>query len=114
MTPGRILVIECKDLQYRKTVGEIAEQLADYRGEQRRDGKADDLRKHLDRVAVLKAHRERVANYLKLDHAEASDGGAVIKIEGHLVFRHPVPMRFAWEHMAGKIHLSLFADLQSL
>ena len=31
---GRVLVsIECKDLHYRKTEGEIAEQLADFRGQ---------------------------------------------------------------------------------
>jgi hypothetical protein len=91
---GRVLLIECKDLQYRKTVGEIAEQLADYRGELRRDGTPDDLRKHLDRVAVLEAYPERMAKYLKLDTTNTYEGGGAAKIEGHLVFRHPVPMRF--------------------
>jgi hypothetical protein len=110
----KILIVECKDLQYRKTVGEIAEQLADYRGELRRNGTPDDLRKHLDRIAVLRAHGERVVRYLKLGTAGGCDGDAAEKIEGHLVFRDPVPMRFAWEHMAEKIHLSVFTDLAAL
>ena len=103
---GRVLVIECKDLQYRKTFGEVAEQLADYRGELRPNGQPDDLKKHLDRVAILRASDQRVAEYLGLS--------GPIQLEGHLVFKHPVPMRFAWEHMAGQIQLSLFDDLARL
>jgi hypothetical protein len=103
---GRVLAIECKDLQYKKTPGEVAEQLADYTGEIRSDGKRDDLRKHLDRVDLLKVNSQRVASYLKAPNP--------IQVEGHLVFKNPVPMRFAWEHMASKIQLSLFDDLAQI
>jgi hypothetical protein len=106
VSSGRVLLIECKDLQYRKTMGEVAEQLADYRGEMRRDGKPDDLRKHLDRVAILQANVDRVGRQLNLPVPP--------QLEGHLVFKNPVPMKFAWQHMAGKIHLSLFSDLNHL
>jgi hypothetical protein len=106
VSSGRVLLVECKDLQYRKTMGEVAEQLADYRGEMRRDGKPDDLRKHLDRVAVLQANVDRVGRQLNL--------AVRPQLEGHLVFKNPVPMKFAWRHMTGKIHLSLFSDLDQL
>jgi len=49
----RVLIIECKNVQYRKTVGEIAEQLSDFRGEIGRDGKPDLLLKHLNRVDLI-------------------------------------------------------------
>jgi hypothetical protein len=33
---------------------------------------------------------------------------------GHLVFKNPVPMQFAWDKMASKIKLSLFDQLEKL
>jgi hypothetical protein len=72
----------------------------------RRDGKRDDLRKHLDRAAILQANSDHVAKHLKLTCRPG--------LEAHLVFKNPVPMSFAWEHMAGKVRLSLFQDLAEL
>lgn len=83
----RILVMECKDLQFRKTYGEIAEQLMDFAGEVDEDGKRDLLRKHLDRVELLRAHAAVAARFLGL--------GDECVIESHLVFKNPVPMQFA-------------------
>ncbi len=103
---SRVLVIECKDLQFRRTVGEVAEQLADFRGEVRSDGKPDDLKRHLNRLGVLTAQKLAVSKTLKL--------ASPIQIEGHLVFKNPVPMRFAWDHIASRIQLSLFAELDRL
>lgn len=103
---GRVLAIECKDLQYHKTIGEVAEQLSDFRGETRKDGKPDHLKRHLDRLEVLKAEKETVASRLGIT--------ASIQIEGHLVFKNFVPMQFAWKHMENKVHLSLFKDLHLL
>lgn len=57
-TTQRILVIECKDVHFRKTYGEIAEQLTDFRGEIRSNGKPDMLKKHLDRIDQI---RENIA-----------------------------------------------------
>jgi hypothetical protein len=99
----RILAIECKDVQFRKTPGEVAEQLADFRGELKPTGKPDLLRKHLNRIEVLNANIDDVARRLKLNPP--------VSIEGHLVFRNPVPMQYAWEHMASRIRLSLFKEL---
>lgn len=85
---GRVLIMECKDLQFRKTYGEIAEQLADYRGWSSADGKKrDSLRKHLDRMAVLREHPVELARFLEMS--------CISNLESHLVFSHPVPMMFS-------------------
>ncbi|HUY85962.1 MAG TPA: hypothetical protein VMU77_02515, partial [Acidimicrobiales bacterium] len=89
---NRVLAMECKDVQYLKTLGEVAEQLADFRGEVRADDKPDHLKRHLDRLDRLRANRDSVSKFLRL--------GPSIEVEGHLVFRNPVPMQFAWDKMA--------------
>jgi hypothetical protein len=103
---GRVLVMECKDLKFHKTMGEVAEQLSDFRGEVRADGRPDHLRRHLDRIELLAEYKPALSKTLKLSSA--------IQIEGHLVFKNPVPMQFAWARMASKVRLSLFADLDRL
>lgn len=103
---GRVLAIECKDLQFNKTLGEVAEQLADFRGEYRTDGKPDHLKRHLNRLEVLAVNQGEVSKALKL--------AAPIQIEGHLVFKNPVPMRFARDRMATRINVSLFEELDRL
>lgn len=97
---GRVLIIECKDVQYRKTYGEIAEQLADFRGEMRANGKRDELRKHLDRMDVIRTHLDAVSRFTGL--APLAD------VESHLMFKHPVPMEFALRHIGGKVTVSRF------
>jgi hypothetical protein len=103
---GRVLVMECKDLQFHKTMGEIAEQLSDFRGEVRADGKPDHLKRHLNRLDILSGLTPEISKALKID--------SPIQVEGHLVFKNPVPMRFAWDNMASRIRLSLFAELDRL
>lgn len=85
---GRVLIMECKDLQFRKIYGEIAEQLSDYRGRTSADGKRrDSLRKHLDRMALLREHPVELVRFLGF--------GSMGKLESCLVFSHPVPMMFS-------------------
>jgi hypothetical protein len=103
---GRVLAMECKDLQFHKTIGEVAEQLADFRGEIGSDGKPDHLRRHLNRLEVLAAHHAAVSKALNL--------ASPIQIEGHVVFRNPVPMKFAWDHLSSRVRLSLFDELDRL
>jgi len=103
---GRVLAIECKDLEYNKTIGQVAEQLSDFRGELRSNGKPDHLRKHLDRLDVLNTCKAEIGKFLKLPDP--------INLEAHLVFRNLVPMKFAWERMASKVRLSLFTELDQL
>jgi hypothetical protein len=103
---GRVLIIECKDVQYRKTYGEIAEQLADFRGEIWPDGKRDYLRRHLDRVDLISSHLQALAKFVGMP---AVDG-----IESHLVFKHPVPMEFALQHMAERVSVGIFDRLERI
>jgi hypothetical protein len=100
---GRVLIIECKDVQFRKTYGEIAEQLADFRGGHRSDGKPDDLRKHLDRMDVIRQHLAAVATFTGMCEG--------IQPESHLVFRNPVPMEFALRHMVKQVSVGTFDRL---
>jgi hypothetical protein len=103
---GRVLVIECKDLQYQKTDGEVAEQLADFRGQPRSNGKPDDLLKHLKRVEIISANTSALAKFVGFDHPP--------KIESCMVFKHPVPMQFVWERMKKRVELRVFDNLDTI
>jgi len=103
---GRVLLIECKDLQYQKTHGEIAEQMSGFRGELDDDGKPDRLRKHLDRFDIVSAHMSAVEQFTKIQ--------GDLKIECHLVFRNPVPMKYMWDRLAHRVRLSLFGEIQAI
>lgn len=103
---GRVLVIECKDVQYRKTYGEIAEQLTDFRGEVRANGKRDELRKHLDRMDVIREHLAAVSRLTAIM--------PLPDVESHLMFRHPVPMQFALKHIAEQVTVSRFDQIAAI
>ncbi len=104
--PVRVLVVECKDVQFSKTHGEIAEQLADFRGEVRSDGRRDELRKHLDRMGIIRAHLLEVSRFVGLEGLSG--------VESHLVFRHPVPMEFALRTMAEHVTVSRLASIKTI
>jgi hypothetical protein len=87
-------------------MGEVAEQLHDFRGELLADGRPDLLKKHLDRVTIVKSRSSAVARALKV--------GVPVTIEGHIVFKNPVPMRFVADQLAAKIRVSLFDELDQL
>jgi hypothetical protein len=102
---GRVLVIECKDVHFRKTYGEIAEHLADFRGELRENGRKDYLLKHLDRVALLRREADALQKYVGLDKSP--------KIESHLMFKNTVPMEFALRTIGDRVAVSSFDQLSS-
>ena len=103
---GRVLLIECKDVQYRKTFGEIAEQLAEFRGEINDRGKRDYLLKHLDRIELARAHLSAVAKFVSMPGLAA--------VETHLVFRNPVPMKFALENLRQRVETHIFSELDDI
>ena len=103
---GRVLAIECKDVQFRKTLGEMAEQLASFRGGLNSRGKPDYLAKHLDRMQVLRDHLADVAKYTGFQN--------LTDVESHLMFRHPVPMEHALKNMSEKVTVSHFANVRDL
>jgi len=78
---GAVYVIECKQLQTKKTPGEMAEQLSKYSGE----GKQDKLRKHLARLFVLRRHKNELSKKL---------GFEVKHVHGAVIFSNHVPMQF--------------------
>lgn len=98
--------MECKDLLFGKTHGELAEQMSKFKGEIRPDGKPDLLLKHLNRMEISRANLHAVREFT---HCSVD-----ITIECHLVFKYPVPMKFAWDRLAHMVTLNLFADLHKL
>jgi hypothetical protein len=102
----RVLVVECKDVQYRKTLGEISEQLADFRGELTEDRKPDLLKRHLDRVDIIRTNADALASAIGFSHSPI--------IESHLIFRNPVPMQFAWRRMEQHVKLHVFSDMKTI
>ncbi|VAW77333.1 hypothetical protein MNBD_GAMMA12-3179 [hydrothermal vent metagenome] len=100
----RILLIECKDVQFRKTPSEIAEQLADFRGVINDNGKPDYLLKHLNRIKIITTNYEALLSYAGMDVNSI--------IEGHLIFKNAVPMQYAWEHMKEICSISIHSDLE--
>lgn len=102
---GRVLLVECKDLHFHKTMGEIAEHLADFRGGIDEKGRPDHLRKHLDRHAVVTEHRDAVMRYTRLP--------GPVRIECHVVFRDPVPVAVQ-KRMVPEVRMTLFSDLATI
>jgi len=102
----RVLVIECKHLHYHKATGEVAEQLTDYRGRMKRNGKPDDLLKHLNRLEILTARSAALCRAIGID-----DG---IEIEGWILFRNPVPMLYAWKDLEAKTKIATFDDIENV
>jgi hypothetical protein len=54
---------------------------------------------------VISEHSDAVAKYV---------GISATKLEGHLVFKNPVPMKFAWSRMEKKLPLHIFSDLDKI
>jgi hypothetical protein len=103
----RVLVIECKHLQFHKNLGEIAEQLSDYQGKTKRNGKPDDLLKHLNRMEVLRARRALLRKKLKIMGR--------MRIEGWIVFKHSVPMLYAWNRLRNKsLNMTTYDELEQI
>jgi hypothetical protein len=103
---GRVLAIECKDLHFHKTLGEVAEQLSDFRGETKPDGKRDLLRKHLDRIITMESHKSAIRKLLALEEDP--------QIEAYVVFKNPVPMEFSWPKTMPTVQPLLASQLGTL
>ncbi len=83
-------VIEAKDIKLCRTLAETAQRLSEYRGQALASGKPDNLLRHLNRVAYVRAHAADLAKRSKL-----SD---IPQIHGMVVIDSPQPMAFSRPH----------------
>ncbi|MBE0533618.1 MAG: hypothetical protein IH626_22570 [Rhodospirillales bacterium] len=80
-----VLIIECKDLSPARNYSEIAALLSDYQGVET-NGEADDLRKHLNRVLLLKASQPQIERFTGIEP---------VRIVSCLACSGVVPMQYA-------------------
>jgi len=99
----RVFCIECKELAMDKTLGEIAERLFEYRGEDDRNGKPDRLKKHMLRAALLSAESSAVQGFLRRT--------ATLEIRPVLVFDNPTPMNFHASEALARTRVATFATI---
>lgn len=83
---GIVYLVECKDLEFSKTQGEIAKQIYEFRGQVRHDGKDDRLKKHLERCRTLKENSAALMKYLNIQ--------TLREIHIVLLFKQVVPIPF--------------------
>ncbi|MBL4699824.1 MAG: hypothetical protein JKX85_01070, partial [Phycisphaeraceae bacterium] len=101
-TENRIAVIECKNLMFPKTTGEVARQVQEFVGICDDKGDPDRLKKHLDRMELLNENRSFVEKFvsIKCDN-----------IESVLVFKNPVPISFNESDGLSKVRVVYFDAL---
>ena len=81
----QVLVVECKDLSLARNYSEIAALLSDYQGAVV-NGRKDRLKKHLDRVSLLRRHRGQVERFTGVREPQVVSGLACSGV---------VPMQYA-------------------
>ncbi len=99
---GRVLVIECKDLMFDKTIGEIVRRLSDYQGNITK-GKRDSLKKHLDRCHDLENNISQLSEFVAFD---------IKHIERVLVFSQPNPLQFSDVMDKNSVDVCIFEEIQ--
>lgn len=102
---GRILLLECKNLQFAKTPSEIAKQLSKFRGEMDAKGRPDRLAKHLKRWTIARQNSEAFSRFTGLSDPT---------IDAGLVFSNTVPMQFAVDRMNEKLWTGTITELDTL
>ncbi|BCG64203.1 MAG: hypothetical protein methR_P1971 [Methyloprofundus sp.] len=81
-----VAVIECKDLQFAKTQGEIARQTHDFKGQKNEKKKKDRLLKHVFRLNILNENITQLSKFTKMN--------SEFTVKGYVVFSNTVPMIF--------------------
>jgi hypothetical protein len=84
---GAVFIIECKSLKLARTIGEIADQLNDFRKETDAKGK-NNLDKHEERVEWLLRNRTELSRITGIS-------SALMRIHPLIVTNRTVPMQFA-------------------
>lgn len=101
---NQVLVIECKDLSPARNYSEIAALLSDYQGVEV-NGKADKLKKHLDRISLLQGNQEKLQRFLKIQCPE---------IVSCLVCSGVVPMQYANIEALANTHVGSVEEILTL
>eukprot|EP00439_Symbiodinium_sp_Y106_P089863 s1_g2399.t1 len=102
----RIVLAECKDLKYKKTPGEIAEQLRDFQGELDASGKPDLLKKHNDRINIIEQNTRGLEKFCGF--------APIVEFEHPLIFSNPVPMKYASNKLLRLNPVAVFDELGEL
>lgn len=100
----RVLVIECKDLSFDKTLGEIARRLGKYRGTTSADGKRDDLRKHLDRCEDIEKNLGALSAFV---------GFEIEHVDRVLMFSQSTPIQFSKITEQFAVKVSTYEDAEA-
>jgi hypothetical protein len=101
----RVIVLECKHLFFAKTPGEVARQLAEYRGTVDKNGKPDRLKRHLDRVAALCEHQAKIERYVNFSGFE---------VESMIVFKNRVPITYANSEGMRSVSIQIYDNLDNI
>lgn len=96
-----VLVIECKDLSLARNYSEIAALLSDYQGAEF-NGVADKLRRHLDRVALLRDNCGQLQCFTGIQEPE---------VVSCLVCSGVVPMQYAKIDALASTHVGGITDI---
>ncbi|MDC5706158.1 hypothetical protein [Vibrio europaeus] len=98
-----VYLVECKDLEFAKTEGEIAKQVHEFRGVKKTDGKPDRLMKHLERFKVLSQNIEALKTYLKAD--------VINEVKVVMLFKQKVPVSYDNTEGDIPVTISFFDDI---
>jgi len=99
-----VLIIECKDLSLARNYSAIASLLSDYQGVEV-EGKADKLRKHLNRVALLQDNRIQLQRFTGVQEPLPVSC---------LVCSGVVPMQYAKIEALANTHVGGISDILKL
>jgi len=100
---GAVHVIECKRLSQARTLGEVGERLKEYTDLEPSGKSRTPVRKHLDRVAFLKANPSAVAKFIGLS--------TPLMLRTCIVTEKLVPMQFSSKAAA---LIDVFVDMDGL
>lgn len=99
-----VLVVECKDLSLARNYSEIAALLSDYQGVEL-EGKPDNLRKHLNRVAFIQDNLSRLHRFTEIQEPQ---------VISCLVCSGVVPMQYAKIDALVNTHVGGISDILKL
>jgi hypothetical protein len=106
--PNRRLVylIECKNLEFAKTEGEIARQIYDFRGVINEKGKPDRLKRHLERIQVVSDNINVLKKYLRIT--------GEVTIKPTILFSRVVPLSFVSPDKLNGIKIQSFDQINKM